>query len=333
MTTQIPAQSALIDWLLSAPQPYIRYQALRLFSNQPESSPLLHATRQQMLNDPSIVALIQQAQNWSRQPLQRHNDSSHPIHLLSTLADFGLTCSDPGIYPIIDQMLHHQSEEGAFQSLMNISPSYGGRGENQWAWIACDVPTVLYILAKMGLSEDTRVQKAMQHLESLVESVGYRCKACSALGKFRGPGKKEDPCPLANLLALKAFSVSEEWQQNNAVRLAANMILSHWEMQQERKYYLFGIGTDFRKLKYPLIWYDLLHTVDVLSRFSFLHSDPRFQQMWSTLSSQADSEGKFTPSSIYMPWKEWEFSNKKQPSRWLTLLVMQIEKRMQTTPA
>lgn len=333
MPTQIPAQSALTDWLLSAPQPYIRYQALRQFSNLSETPSLLHTTRQQMLQDPAIAELIQRTQNWSSQPLQRHNDSSHPIYLLSTLADFGFTHSDPGISPIIENISHHQSEEGAFQSLMKISPSYGGTGENQWAWIACDTPMLLYVLAKMGLSEDIRLQKAMQHLENLVESVGYRCKACSALGKFRGPGKKEDPCPLANLLALKAFSAKEEWQQKNAVRLAANMILSHWEMQQERKYYLFGIGTDFRKLKYPLIWYDLLHTVDVLSRFPFLHSDPRFQQMWSTLSSQADSEGKFTPSSIYMPWKEWEFSNKKQPSRWLTLLVMQIQKRMQTTPA
>ncbi len=28
-----------------------------------------------------------------------------------------------------------------------------------------------------------------------------------ALGKFRGPGRKDDPCPVANLYALKALSL------------------------------------------------------------------------------------------------------------------------------
>ncbi len=35
-------------------------------------------------------------------------------------------------------------------------------------------------------------------------------------------------------------------------------------MRGQKKYFLFGIGTDFHKLKYPLIWYDILHVSDVL---------------------------------------------------------------------
>ena len=60
------------------------------------------------------------------------------------------------------------------------------------------------------------------------------------------------------------------------------MILGHWQIRKEKKYYLFGMGTDFSKLKYPFIWYDILHVVDVLSRFPFVHADPRFQEMVET---------------------------------------------------
>ena len=30
------------------------------------------------------------------------------------------------------------------------------------------------------------------------------------------------------------------------------------------------MGTDFRKLKVPFVWYDLMHVLDVLSRFPWL---------------------------------------------------------------
>ena len=105
------------------------------------------------------------------------------------------------------------------------------------------------------------------------------------------------------------------------------MLLHHWEIQGQKKYYLFGIGSDFRKLKYPLIWYDLLHVLDVLSRFPIILRDERFIEMAKTLTNQADEGGRYTATSMYMAWKGWSFANKKQPSPWLTFLVNRIQKR------
>jgi hypothetical protein len=34
-----------------------------------------------------------------------------------------------------------------------------------------------------------------------------------------------------------------------------------------------------------------------------------------------DQDGKFTSESIWTAWKGWEFAQKKQPSRWLTLIA------------
>jgi hypothetical protein len=92
--------------------------------------------------------------------------------------------------------------------------------------------------------------------------------------------------------------------------------------------YMFGIGADFRKLKYPFVWYDILHVLDVLSRFPSVYGDSRLQEMLETLVSQADSQGRYTPGSMYRAWKAWAFADKKNPSPWLTILVPRIMKRV-----
>jgi hypothetical protein len=105
------------------------------------------------------------------------------------------------------------------------------------------------------------------------------------------------------------------------------MLLWHWEHQAGRKLYLFGIGTDFRRLKYPFVWYDISHIVDVLSRFPLVHADPRFRAMLAAVTVQADETGRYTASSMYRAWQGWSFADKKRPSPWLTFLVWRILKR------
>ena len=175
------------------------------------------------------------------------------------------------------------------------------------------------------------MQRAVEHLVGLVDDNGWRCVAAPELGKFKGPGRKSDPCPIVNVFALKALSQVPQLLDSPATRAGAEMLLWHWEHQGERKIYMFGIGTDFRKLKYPFVWYDILHVVDVLSRFSFVHADPWFQEMVKTITTQADEEGRYTAGSMYRAWKGWSFTDKKNPSPWLTFLVLRVQRRMGQT--
>ena len=191
-----------------------------------------------------------------------------------------------------------------------------------------------------------RMQRAVEHLVGLVDENGWRCVGAPELGKFKGPGRRADPCPIVNVFALKAlaqassrgFVVSAqpngsargapELLDSSVTRTGADMLLCHWEHQGERKIYMFGIGTDFRKLKYPFVWYNILHVVDVLTRFPFVHADPRFLEMVETITAQADGEGRYTASSMYRAWKGWSFADKKKPSPWLTFLVLRVLKRL-----
>jgi hypothetical protein len=133
---------------------------------------------------------------------------------------------------------------------------------------------------------------------------------------------------MANLHALRALDALG-WHDHPAAMLGAEMLLTHWERQTERKMYLFGIGSDFRKLKYPFIWYHIVYFADTLTRFSSLHSDPRLREVVATILEQADGRGRYTAASMYQAWKGWSFADKKVPSPWLTFLVRRIQRRME----
>jgi hypothetical protein len=324
-----------ITWLLASDEPWTRYRTLVDLLGRPEDDVEVQTARRQMLAHPQVKGLIDKAATWPGFALKRHNDAKHPIYALSTLADFGLRASDPGMPRVIEAVMAHQSEEGAFQTKLRLYRRFGGIEGERWTWMACDAPTLVYALLAFGLGEDPQVQQAVEHLVGLVSENGWRCGAAAELGKFKGPGRREDPCPIANVYALKALSQVPELIDSPATRAGTEMLLWHWGPQCQRKVYLFGIGTFFRRLKYPFVWYDILHVADVLSRFPFVHSDPRFQEMVKTITEQADEacpersrrEGRYTAGSMYRAWKGWSFADKKHPSPWLTFLVLRMQRR------
>ncbi len=317
----------ILDWLLTSEEPWTRYRTRLDLLEQDDDAPEVIQDRADMLSHPQVRNLISLAQTWPGYPLKRHNDAKHPLQSLTVMADIGIKNTDLGVAGIIKKIIAHQSPEGAFETQLELYKSFGGLEGEHWVWMGCDAPVLLYVLTVFGLENVIPLQIAKDHLLSLAADNGWRCSASPILGKFRGPGKKDDPCPIANLQALKALSLDTSLLSDQRITNGVEMILNHWEDQGKKKYYLFGIGTDFKKLKYPLVWYDLLHVTDVLSRFRDVLDDPRFKHMIQTILDQADDQGRYTASSMYMAWKGWSFADKKQPSPWLTFLVRRIQKR------
>ena len=321
------ATNDTIGWLLKSGEPWTRYRTLVDLLDRPKTDPEVLAARGEMLADPLVQGLLAEVGTWPGGPIKRHNDAAHPIHKLAVLADFGLRADAPGLSTAVETVLAHQSPEGAFQSVLNVAPAFGGTGEDTWAWTLCDAPTLVYALAAFGLGDDVRVRRALEHLAGLVADNGWRCVAAPELGRFRGPGRKSDPCPIANVLALKALAQAPGLVGGPAARAGVEALLQHWAQRGVARPYLFGIGSDFGKLKYPFVWYDVLHAADVLSRYALARSDPRFQELVSAVTTQVDQDGRFTPGSMYRAWQGWSFADKKHPSPWLTFLVLRLQRR------
>lgn len=318
---------SITNWLLEG-LPWVQYRTRLDLLNQSENDPQVTAARQAMLADPQIQNLLSELAQWPGSPLKSHKDAKLLLHKLTFVADLGLRVDDPGMEQIVELILKHQAPEGPFQVLVNIPPRYGGTGEDQWSWMLCDAPLVLYSLIQFGLINDRRVQSAIQYLKGLIRDNGWPCVVAPDLGKFRGPGRKDDPCPYANLVMLKALSQMPEWCDSETCRTGAETLLTLWEQRKERKPYLFAMGTDFAKLKAPLIWYDILHVLDVLIRFPWLRKDTRLQEMVEIVKGKIDARGSYTPESIWMAWKGWDFGQKREPSQWVTLQILRILKRV-----
>lgn len=316
-----------IDWLLSA-SPWVETRARLDLLGLPEDDPSVAAARQAMLAHPLVEGLVNDLADWPRPRLNSHKSAGHPLHKLTFLADLGLRHSDPGMEAVVERVLAHQSAQGPFQVLMNISPAYGGSGQDEFAWALCDAPLVTFSLVRLGLADDPRVQRSVRHLTDLVRENGWPCAASPELGNWRGPGKKDDPCPYANLVMLKLLAELPEMQHSAPVHAGVEMALVLWTESRARHPYLFYMGDDFRKLKAPLVWYDLLHLLDVLTRFEWVRRDPRLLEMTGLLASKADSQGRFTPESVWAAYKDWDFGQKKVPSPWLTLLAWRVLRRV-----
>ena len=317
----------IIEWLLEG-EPFVEYRTRIDLIEQSKDKPEVIQSRKRMIKDPKVQLLLSELKNWPGRVLSSHRSASQPFHKLSFVADIGLRKDDPEINDITEKIFQHISDKGPFQLPTNIPKHFGGSGNNEWAWALCDAPTIVYSLAKFGLTKDAQVQKAGKYLANLVYENGWRCVVSKELGKFRGPGRKEDPCPYASLVMLKMLAQFNEYKHSKQAHFGAECLLDLWERSMELHPYIFYMGTDFRKIKAPFIWYDILHVLDVLSQFDWIRNDSRLIEMSEIVKQKADEGGKYTPESVWRAWKDWDFGQKKHPSRWLTFLVLNVFQRL-----
>ena len=314
-----------IQWLLDS-EPYVAYRTrLDLLDQSPDDPQVLQA-REKMLSQPKILELLSELTDWPGNAINNHKKANLLYHKLAFLAEIGFTAQDAAIKAVSLNILEHISPQGVLEAQVNIPKAFGGTGDNMWAWILCDTPRLYFSLLKMGINNMV-VDEGIQTLAALIRDNGYPCAASPELGRFKGPGRRSDPCPYATLLMLSALLQTRDTNRPE-LHTGAECLLSLWEHSQEQSPFLFRMGTDFRKLKAPFIWYDILHVADVLSQMDWLRGDPRFLDMIACIKEKADADGRYTPESVWMAWKAWDFGQKKQPSPWLTFLVLRILKRM-----
>ena len=321
--------NTIINWLLES-NPWTEYRTRLDLLDEAADSPDVLSVRKVLVNHEKIKSLFEELKAWPGEVLKSHKSAGQLYHKLSFIAELGITIDDPGIMDIASKVRYNVSDEGPFQLKTNIPTHFGGTGKDQYAWMLCDTPLLVYSLIKMCLGASPDIIKAKNYLVQLGTENGYPCAATKELGKFHGPGKKGLSCPYATLLMLKLLSLDENDRNSKNSMDAIDSLLNLWENSRSLHPFIFYMGTDFRKLKAPLIWYDILHLADTLSNFDYARNDLRYNEITQLISQKVDSEGKLTPESVWRAWKDWDFGQKKLPSPWLSFLVYRILHRKQT---
>ncbi|MCG8572440.1 MAG: hypothetical protein MJB14_20095 [Spirochaetes bacterium] len=316
MLMQIPDLTK--DWLIHSPIGFVNYLAHVFFDTQ-------QANRELLLQDPLVLEIQKDLLNWDEEIVKQHNKPQLLLHRLSLLADLGIKADDPGMDTIIEKILTRINEQGVIESLIDIPIRFGGDGHPKLDWVICDFPFIVYALLRMGVKHPL-THLSLHYLESLVDQDAYHC--VSSIPGFKGPGPKKSICPLANLAAAKALSEDSETIKGEAAKKAVKALLYHWEVQKEKKFFLFGVGKNYKKLKFPFVWYNILHTLEAVSRYPEFHNDSHFVQMIDLVLSKTDDSLRFKPESIYLIYKNHDFANKKEFSPTLTLFVLKILRRL-----
>ncbi len=285
--------------------------------------------RNAALADGRIQSYLYDVENFHGMLVTNHKNPDLPIYKLLFLLDLGFDMDVPEIKAAIDEIIEHQDDNSIFQSLTNVPKHFGGSGMDVFSWCMCDAPLLLLALLKAGVDYHNYIRPGVKHLVSLSRDNGFPCAVSSELGKFRGPGRKDDCCPYATLIMADLLSYIPEYQDSPVAASTVKALLNLWENSLDQHPYMFFMGTDFRKLKAPSCWYDIVSVAGTLSRYKFVQHDPRFLEMISLIRDKQDEDGFFTPESAYQKLKGWEFGQKKLPSPYLTYLCLRIFKRLE----
>lgn len=326
-----PIPEATLERLLSA-EPWTAYSAHARLGG-PGGEARAEELRKASVASPLVRGLVDELGDWPGKSLASHKSAEQLFHKLSLAAELGLRRGDPGANAIAAKAMKHRSAEGPFGQFMNMDAARssvngsarGGSGENLWTWALCDAPVVLRALARMGWADAPGFAESVDYLAGLERAEGgWPCAVSKSLGSFRGPGKKGDPCPYATLVMLELLLDLPERRADPAIGRAADCLLGLWERSREDHPYIFYMGTDFRKLKAPLIWYDLAHVLEALTKVPGLEKDKRLSDMLDVLEAKAQPDLLFTPESAYQTWKAYDFGQKKESSPYLSAIALGI---------
>ena len=312
---------------LTRDQAWARHAALERGLSGQVGAEATEAARKDSVASSLVRELLDALRTWPGPAIASHRSAEQAFHKLAFAAELGLRRGDDGADEIAEAVMSRVSEEGPFTLPSTVSVSHGGSGEETRGWALCDAPVILRALVRMGIGDDPRVARAIDFLVPLARENGYPCAVSSTLGAWRGPGKKSDPCPYATLVMLELLLELPARREGPEARAAAECLLRLWERSRDDHPYIFYMGDDFRKLKAPLLWYDLVHVLEALSKAPWTSGDARLGSLLDALAAKAGPGGLFAPESAYQAWKAYDFGQKKVPSGYLSAVAVGILKR------
>lgn len=313
-----------IDWLLAS-NPWTKHMTQKVLLGLPDSSEEVLQSRKELENHPNIRKLMDDATNWFDIPTKRHDDAKMSHYQLKMLADFGFTESNPTIRAIMEYVMQHV-EDDTF-AIKQALPERGnstkiGKDFNEWHALPCDSPIISSTLYRLGNRSDLLMKSIEKIKQKWLTETGWFCHLFFVSSQFK---KHQRGCMMAGLQALELFSLFPENVDKKMIQNAYQPIRYHKEYGQSL--YYFGRSKKFWSFKYPYVWYNALYIADVLSRFDMFKDEVVLKEIIDWIETSQDEQGCFQPTSMFMYYKNWDFSNKKEKSPWVTYLCCKILKQ------
>lgn len=315
-----------LPWLLSAKEPYARWATRAVLLGQP-NDPETIADRDAVLADQGVAELIAGLPGWGDGDFPGHHSPAFLPNRLNLLADMGVQANDATeIEILLDALLEHQDKSGRFLSFGRVP----GRPKPEWGSLLCDTNAITDVLLRFGRADDLRVVLALKRIASdasgSTQGQGWRCVPEKST-LWRGPGKVADACPQVTLEGLRVWSQVPTTDRPRWLLQAARTPLEIWRRRVDERPYAFGHGYQFKSVKWPNFWYDVLWVLETLSRFPELWQGPDAREedrialaelAACLIAYNLDPKGRVTPRRTYRAFEQYSFGQKKEPSPFAT---------------
>jgi len=313
-----------IDWLLSG-NPWTKHMTLIDLIEKPKESDEVTKAKKELKKDPLVLQLIDDAGKWFSIPPKRHDDSKMSHYQLKILADFGFTESDPKIKDISEKAMKYV-ENGTF-AIKQALPERGinikiSDDFNEWHSLPCDSPVISSTLYRLGNRSELLMKSIDVIKDKWNSETGWFCHLFFVESQYK---RHKVGCMMAGLEALELFSLFPHAEEDLFIKNAFKSLQYHKDYG--KSLYYFGRSKKFWTLKYPFVWYNALYIAEVLSRFDFFKKEMLLKEIIDWILESQDKDGRFKPTSMFMKYKNWDFSNKKENSPWITFLCCKILKQ------
>ena len=206
----------------------------------------------------------------------------------------------------------HEAVSGAAEKVMDSIQDDGRvRVAPKGTCFPCHSAVAAAALCRNGYGDNERVRLVLNHLmENRYEDGGWRCKKFSA---GRGP-ETEHSNPGVTLWALDAFRCAGMKNFEEELNQAVETLLEHWRIRKPTGPCHFGIGSQFMKVEYPFLRYNIFYYTYVLSFYEKARKDERFAEALDVLKSKLDQEGRLVVERPNRKLADYDFCRKGTPS-------------------
>ncbi|MDF1542386.1 MAG: winged helix DNA-binding domain-containing protein [Anaerosomatales bacterium] len=317
-----------LPWLLASLEPYTVWATLTGIIGLPPGDPDVGEAHLAVVQNEAVRRLVDRLPAWEAgKDVTGHHSPEFLPNRLNLLADMGVASGDfPRVEELLDGMLAQQDARGRFHA----AGSDRGRPKPESGSLLCDTNVIADVLLRFGRGEQRGVQRALERMTAdLASTPQGRAWQCVPEQRafFRMPGRGADVCPQVTLEGLRAFSQLSRDERPPRIAEAARTPLEVWRRRTEERPYDFGHGYQFKSVKWPNFWYDVLWVLETVGRYPELWRGPRARAddrrsvaelAACLIAYNFDEDGRVTPRRVYRGFADLSFGQKHEPSPFAT---------------
>ncbi len=324
MTARFEIDGGILDWMLGADNPSVRYFTLQYLLDRPETDAEVQEARAAIMARGPVPAILENQLEdgyWLAPDRFYTGKYRSTVWMLIVLAELGANGADPRIEKACAFILDHAQHRASGGFSMRGSEINGGqRGEV----IPCLTGNIVFALIRLGC-RDARLDKAidwMARYQRFDDGDGEAPEGWPYERYEMCWGRHT--CHMGVVKTMKALAVIPEAERSEAVRTclakaAEFMLIHHVHLRSHNLQRLSKPG--WKKFGFPLMYQtDALEILNLLLDLGY--RDPRMAEAVELVASLAGEDGRWVLANSYNKSMDVKIEALGKPSKWITLKAL-----------